>query len=448
MSKIATLMRWLVVAAIGLASRGDAMAAAAAAPAGPPPAPKPRAISYFYDGFKQSVRPLTRGLDAARGLRQLSGNREEAVNVDDADEVRLPSTWWTPRVGHQVVTPQEMLASTGSFEGPAPAPWTIVKAKSQGVSPGFQILDANGARWAIKFDPPELPELTTAADVITSKLYWAAGYNVPHNVIVAFRREDLHLKPGLRYHDPLVGDQPITEAYIDGLLAKVARRDDGSWRAVASRFLKGRPLGEIDFEGRRRDDPEDLIPHDMRRELRGMWAVNAWLHHDDCSSRNTIDMFVTENGRSFVRHCFLDFSGTLGAASVTKHSQRSGHEFLLDFGVAFRNLATLGLSRPKWEQAVDPGIPGVGFIDADTFDPERWRPFLPNAAFDARTARDARWGTRIVAGFDESLIRAAVEQGRLSDPRAEDYLVRTLLARRDKLVARWLDEGRKHTARR
>jgi len=407
-------------------------------------APKARQISYYYDGFKQTVRPFTRKLDLAAGLREVSGNRLEAANVDDHDQVRLPSTWWTPRVGHQPVSAADMIAGAGGEASPR-LPWTIVKAKSQGVSPGFQILDANGVRWAIKFDPPDLPELTTAADVITSKIYWAAGYNVPHNVIVTFRRDEVHVKPKLQYKDPLKGLLPVTEATIDEWLGRVAHREDGSWRAVASRFLDGKPLGEIDFEGRRKDDPEDLIPHERRRELRGMWAINAWLSHDDCSSRNTLDLWVTENGRSFVRHYFLDFSGTLGAASITRHSKRAGHEFLLDFGVALGNMATLGLVRPSWEHAVDPRLTGVGFIDAATFDPGRWRPFLPNAAFDARTERDIRWGAGIIAGFDESLIRAAVQQGRLSDPRSEDYLVKILLERRDRMAARWLDRPLAHS---
>jgi len=430
------LRRGAVLALIG-ASIACAPAPVAAA-AEPDSMPKPRDISYYGDGFKQSIRPLTRGFDPALGIRKASGSRREAANVDANDQVRLPSTWWTPRVGHRRVTPEAILAGSGG-DDPPPHPWTIVRAKSQGVSPGFQILDANGTRWAIKFDPPSYPELTTAADVITSKLYWAAGYNVPANVIVTFRQEDLVIRPGLTYKDPLAGNRPVDDPFIDRLLAKVARRPDGSWRAVASRFITGKPLGEIDYEGRRKDDREDLIPHPLRRELRGLWTVNAWLHHDDCSSRNTLDVWVTEGGRSFVRHYFLDFSGTLGAASVTAHSYRSGHEYLIDYGVALKNLATLGLMRPRWEHARNPRIPSVGFLDVDTFDPEGWRPFLPNAAFDARTERDIRWGAHIVAAFDEPLIRAAVRQGRLSDPAAEDYLVRTLLARRDKIVRRWLD---------
>jgi hypothetical protein len=134
----------------------------------------------------------------------------------------------------------------------------------------------------------------------------------------------------------------------------------------------------------------------------------------------------------------LDFSGTLGAQSITKHSYRSGHEYLVDYSVGVRNLASLGFYRPRWEDAVDPEMPSIGFIDSETFDPEDWKPFLPNPAFDERTPRDARWGARIVAGFDEPLIRAAVKTGQLSDPRAEDYLVRIMLERRDKIVRQWL----------
>ena len=58
-----------------------------------------------------------------------------------------------------------------------------------------------------------------------------------------------------------------------------------------------------------------MIPsrsHELRRELRGMWTVNAWLHHDDCSSRNTLDMLVKEDGP--LVQCVINFSGTLGAA--------------------------------------------------------------------------------------------------------------------------------------
>ena len=52
--------------------------------------------------------------------------------------------------------------------------------------------------------------------------------------------------------------------------------------------------------------------------------------------------------------------------------------------------------------------------------------------------RDIRWGARIVAGFTDEHIRAAVAAARYTDPRAAEYLTRVLIERRDKLVQHWL----------
>ena len=81
------------------------------------------------------------------------------------------------------------------------------------------------------------------------------------------------------------------------------------------------------------------------------------------------------------------------------------------------------------------------------FDPVHWRPDYPNPAFDARTARDVRWGVNIIAAFDDDLIRAAVDAGQYRDPRAAAYVTRTLIERRDKLVAAWPGSGSAASAR-
>ena len=400
--------------------------------------PEPTSISYYYDAFEQSVvRPATRLFDPALLVRKLSGRRREAANVDPSGEVRLPSTWWTPRAGHRPVSVDAMLRGPGPGTGPAPGAWTVVRAKTEGVSKGFQIKDAAGQRFAIKFDPPRYPELATSADVVAARLYWAAGFNVPDNTIETFRREDLVIEEDASYE---VGGRryPITAEYLDALLTDVPPQPDGSYRVVASRYLAGRPLGEWRYDGRRKDDPEDLIPHQLRREVRGMWAVHAWLNNTDCSARNTLDMWVTENGRSFVRHHLIDFSGSLGSASIAPQSMSGGAEYLLDYGTAARSFVTAGLLPFKWEHGVDPGIPSVGFIDATVFDPRGWRPFLPNPAFDEKTGTDVQWGARIVAGISDAHIRAAVELGRYSDPRAVEYLTRVLAERRDRLAEAWL----------
>lgn len=401
--------------------------------------PKPTKISYYYDAMDQSVfRPITRAFDAALLVRKLRGNRREAANVDANDQVHLPSTWWQPRVGFREVTVAQMLRGPGPGTGPAPGKWRVVKAKTQGITPGFQILDSEGTRFSVKFDPPRYPEMATGAEVVATYLYWAAGYNVPDNAIAYFRREDLVVGEGATWTDPFGRKAPITDAFLDQVLSRTTQRPDGTYRCVTSRFLKGRPLGEWEYRGRRLDDPEDLIPHQHRREIRGLWTVNAWTNHADCSARNTLDMWVTEGGRSFVRHHLIDFGACLGSASVDRHSYRTGHEYFMDFGTAATSLVTLGLKPFPWEEVEDPGLPSVGFFEDAAFDPEGWRPYLPNPAFDERTERDVRWGARIVAGFTDAHIRAAVERADYSDPRAVEYVTRTLMDRRDKLVRRWL----------
>ena len=264
---------------------------------------------------------------------------------------------------------------------------------------------------------------------------------MPDNAIVTFTRDDLEIGKGATYSDPLGRKKPITRERIDDILARVPKTPDSTYRTVASRFLHGKNLGEWEYRGRREDDREDAIPHQLRREIRGLYSVAAWINHTDGSARNTLDMWVTEGGRSFVRHHLIDFSGCLGSASIDRQSYSNGLEHLFDFGTTAYSLVTLGLVPFEWEKTVDPHLTAVGFFESSVFDPGDWKPFLANPAWDVRTARDVRWGARIVAAFTDEHIRAAVVLGRYSNPGAEDYIVRTLIERRDKLVRELLGEN-------
>jgi len=425
--------RVLLVSALGAFA-----APAAAANATPPRATE---ISYYYDVFDQSlVRPMTRALDPALWVRKATRNPREAMNVDEQDTVRLPSTWWQPRVGFRPVSVEQVLhgPEPGGPLGPLAGTWTVTRAKTQGVTPGFFIKDPAGKRFIIKFDPPSCPEMATGADVVSSYLFWAAGYNVPSNTIVYFHAESLRVAPDAVYTDDRGRKRPMTQEFVTHLLSRVRREPDGAHRAVASRLLAGTPLGPFEYDGRRKDDPEDLIPHQHRRELRGLWTLCAWLGHADSRGPNSLDLWVTDGGRSFVRHHLIDFGSCLGSGAVAKRAFQTGHEYFVDYGTMTRSALTLGLLPAKWEASEDPELPAIGFIDSETFDPKSWRPDYPNPAFDERTTRDIRWGARIVAAMSDSLIRAAVEQGRYKDPRATDYLTHVLLERRDKIVRTWL----------
>src|SRR5205823_154471 len=104
---------------------------------------------------------------------------------------------------------------------------------------------------------------------------------------------------------------PLTTAHLDRILSHAAPPVNGRYRCMASRYLAGKPLGPFQYMGRQKDDPDDLVPHERRRELRGLWTIAAWVNHVDCRGANTLDMWVTENGRSFVRHYLLDFGSIL-----------------------------------------------------------------------------------------------------------------------------------------
>jgi hypothetical protein len=53
---------------------------------------------------------------------------------------------------------------------------------------------------------------------------------------------------------------------------------------------------------------------------------------------------------------------------------------------------------------------------------------------------DAFWAARIVSKFTDESIRAVVEKAKYSDPAATDYLTQTLITRRDKVVAAWINQ--------
>jgi len=145
-----------------------------------------------------------------------------------------------------------------------------------------------------------------------------------------------------------------------------------------------------------------------------------------CDSRgpNSLDMWVTENGRSFVRHYLLDYNAILGAGANGSRAYQTGFEYYVDFGVMGRHLASLGLEPFPWEHSVDPHMPSVGFVESKVFDPAGWRPDYPNPSFDDRTERDIRWGAKIVGGFTDDHIRSVVAAAHYTDPRAAEYITR------------------------
>jgi hypothetical protein len=363
----------------------------------------------------------------------------KALNANTIGEVP-DSAWYTNRQRDCRMTIEELKRGPGDGTPPGPGSWHVIAAKSDGVTPGFVIEDERKNRYVLKFDPPDFPELSSAADVIGSKFFYALGYNTPENYIVHFSLENIKIPEGVMYRGADGKKRPLTARVLDEMLKPQPKGPDGKYRALASRFIAGKLAGPFSYQGMRTDDPNDTVPHEDRRELRGLAVFAAWLNHHDTRSINSMDSLVTENGASYVKHYLLDFGSTLGSNGAGPKHPWSGHQYTIDNKAAAIQMATFGFYLPRWERASYPKYTGVGLFDYSSFDPLCWKPNYPNAAFLLMDNEDAFWAAKQVAAFSDTEIRALVETGEYSDPRAVDWITECLIKRRDKIAEAWFSK--------
>jgi len=229
-----------------------------------------------------------------------------AKSLNTVDEVP-DSSWFTNRLGHRAVDVEEVEKGPNTTSGPAPGMWIVTSSKSDGVTPGFTIRDANGQLWFLKFDAPDYRAMATGTEVAVTKLFWALGYHVPENHIAYLDQNQLEIGDGASVTLPNGRRRPMRRDDIASLLTRANAEPDGRYRIVASKALEGTPLGGFRFYGTRPDDPNDVVPHEHRRELRGYGVFAAWLNHVDAKAINSMDTLVRQNGRAFVRHNLIDF---------------------------------------------------------------------------------------------------------------------------------------------
>jgi hypothetical protein len=403
------------------------------------PAPEEYVSPFVWDGANQIVfRPITRffAFDPAR----------RAVNVNAFDEVP-DSSWFTNRIGRTPLSPDDVVRGPCGDRVLDPnlpdGSWIIDKGKSNGANPGFRVNIPGVGKFMLKADPDGEPDRATGATAIAARLYHAAGYFAPCDSVVYFRPSLLALKPGLTVTDNSGVTRPFDQQALDALLAHASHRGE-LVRMGASRWLPGKPIGPYTYEGMRDDDPNDVIPHEDRRELRGARMLAAWLNHFDSREQNTMNVFITADGakddpnaKGYVRHYILDMGDCFGSVwSWDSISRRLGSAYYLDVPYVAEDFITLGLVQRPWERVERNG--GIfNYFGARDFDPEAWRGGYPNPAFTRMTEADGAWMARILARFDDEHVQAAVSVGQYDDDSAR-YLTRVLIERRDAILRRYL----------
>lgn len=371
------------------------------------------------------------------------GDREtgqRARNVNTVDEVP-DGPFFVNRAGRLPLTPALVARAANSNNGPAAGPWTVVSAKRDGVTPGFTIRDAANQLWFVKFDPPGWRAMATGSEIVAAKLFWAAGYHTAEYHIAQLTPANLRIGKETRITPQGEMPRPMRQSDIAWLLSRADRDADGSYRVILAKATPGRPVGRIAFHGTRADDPNDIVPHEHRRELRGYFVFAAWLNHVDAKGINSLSSLITENGRSFIRHYLLDFGSALGSAAVGPREGWEGYEALVEQpGEIGARVLSFGFKVPKWRTQDYFESPAIGRLPRDhaDWDPRSWWPHITNAAFRHMRADDTFWAATKLAAISDAMITAAVNEAKFGDPASEAFLAKTIADRRLRILQAFL----------
>jgi len=384
--------------------------------------PARRKLSDYYDAVRHTLS--TPG--------ELNRHRKFPIAAQAVNTLGEPlqGAWWMKRHYYRPMTEDELVAGPGNSHPPSMnGQWTVIGAKNEGTTPGFVMVDSKKDSYFVKFDPLSNPEMATGADHVANRLVHALGYHVPENYLIQFRSSILTIGENALIEDRLGRPRRMSLRDLQELLRKVPRTRDGTYRATASKTIPGKGIGPYRYFGVRSDDPNDYVPHEHRRDLRGLALIAAWIDHDDSRAINTYDTWAD----GYIRHYILDLGSALGSGTRRANSPRSGGEYLFGWKQSVVQLLSLGFAVPAWAVASFPDLPSIGRFESKQFDPERWVPEYPNPAFLNRLPDDEFWAAKQIVAVTDRQIEAIVHSAQYSNPEAERWLTRCLVERRDKI---------------
>jgi len=394
----------------------------------PTPDPNPRNLSALLEAVSESI--------GRRGERHPDGGVIEAKGVNTLGDVP-DGPWYVNRHGRAPMSLAELARGSGDAHAPSPdGAWHVILAETRDLRPAIIFRDENRRFFLLRFDAPGAPELATAAGMISSRFFYALGYHVPETYLVTFDRARLQIDETAGEVTSNAEIRALLPKQIDRLLEGASRDRNGRYRALALYVPVdvATLLGPYRLFGTRNDDPNDIVQHEHRRDLRGLSVFAAWLNHTRMDALHTFDVVRRpEGGVPFIHHYLYDFMTTLGSGTIGPKPVWEGHDRRLGQGNVITNMASLGIYTPAWMRASFPGYRGVGHFEAQAFDPEKWTSVVDIAPFANRLPDDAFWAARQVMAFTDDDIRAIVATGQLSDPRAAQWIADCLIERRNRI---------------
>ena len=323
--------------------------------------------------------------------------------------------------------------------------WVVDKGKGNGSSPGFRVTIPGKGKYMFKGEPKDQPEHPSAASIVGAAVYQQAGYNSSCEQIVYFKPSLLKLLPGLTSAANFGDEKPFDQKALDKVLSDSPSRG-GLVRMQASAWLPGYLLGPFRYEGTRSDDPNDVVRHEDRRELRGGRVLAAWIDHFDAREQNSMDTWLAANEKDseklpgHVVHYYLDTSDCLGSEWEWQEiSRRLGYSYIIDWGDIGADFVTLGIPTRPWDRVEKvPGREMFAYFDVKNFEPDKWKNEYPNRAFSRMTERDGAWMARILAHFTPKRVEALAKMADFTDPGATTYLANVLEGRLERILDRYL----------
>lgn len=325
----------------------------------------------------------------------LSG-KMESINANNFDEV-ADSAWFTNRIGRTSVF-ENNFKTPPSLKGK----WTVVEVNKAKSDEEFVIQDANKNYYVIKIDKD--PDwLVSGGELLGALILSAAGYNVTENYVLEF--------------DSRILDKDILSG--------------GQYRALAVRIPQGDLLGWFEFQGKRKDDPNDRLPHEYRRELCGLRVFASLLNNKGISTKNNLDVYRD----GYVTHYLSNLSGSLAnmrSEFLSGATRSEGHTIDALFSFGFYN--------PYWTSSDVMPVQYKGVLSSEKFHPKKWRPNKQNLAFKYMSTRDAFWASKILQQFTDDDIQKIVTLSAYRDEKTSERVKSEILTRRNKIVSYWFQK--------